>query len=131
MINFLRANKNLSLAFFPSILFFLNKGIQYFLIGSYTPLLIIISIIVLLAISMKTGKKVFFVIIRIWAITLVVWSAVRILISVIHITIKPFEGSFHLANQFSSHSLVLSIVMLALGILMFRSSNKKRIKDSL
>lgn len=129
MIEFIRVNKNLSLSLLLSILFFLRKGIQYWTIGSFIPLLIIIGLIVLLAISIQIGKNSFILIVRIWAFTLIVWSIIRILISIIHITIKPFDGSFHLAQQFGGYTLIFSILMLVLGILIFRSSNKKRIKD--
>lgn len=128
MNEFIRANKNLSLFLLLSVLFFLRKGIQYSAIGSFIPLLIIIGLILLLAISIQKGKNSFILIVRIWAITLIIWSVIRILISMIHITIKPFDGSFHLAHQFSGYTLIFSILMLALGILMFRSLNKKRIK---
>ena len=129
MIEFFRLNKNLSLSLLLSILFFLRKGIQYSIIGSYIPLLIIISLIILLGITIQTKRKPFIFIVRIWAIILVIWALIRLLISIIHITIQPFDGSFHLAQQFNIYSLSLSIVMLVLGIVMFRSLNKKRIKD--
>lgn len=127
MIEFFRANKNLSFTLLVSTLFFLRKGIQYLAIGSYIPLLIIISLIVLLAISVQKRKSFFCFIVKIWATILIIWSVIRLLISIIHITIKPFDGSFHLAQQFNGYNLIVSVLMLVVGIYMFRSLNKKRI----
>ncbi|MFK8164825.1 MAG: hypothetical protein AB8H12_20435 [Lewinella sp.] len=60
---------------------------------------------------------------------LFIWSLVRIVISSVHLTLKPFDGSYHLAQQFNVSALILSILMLALSITMFRGTNKKRLKD--
>jgi len=131
MIDFLKLNKTLSLTLLVSILFFLKKGIAYAVIGSFVPLWVITSIIVLLALSIQKRKKFFIIILRTWAIVLIIWAITRTLISIIHLTIKPFDGSYHTTQQLGSNSLFLSIVMMVLGILMFRNSNKKRIKDLL
>lgn len=128
MTEFIKANKKLSLSLVLSILFFLRKGIHYSTIGNFMPLFIIIGLIVFLVISILLGKKIFILSARIWAIILIIWSLIRLLISIIHITVKPFEGSLHLAQQFSAYTLILSVLMLVLGIIMFRSLSKKRIK---
>ena len=129
MIKFIRVNKNLSLTLLLSIVFFLRKGIQYSVIGSIIPLVIIIGFIILLMISVQKKKATFILIARIWAIILVIWSAIRFLISIIHLTIKPFDNSFHMTHQFSRYSIILSILMLTLGVLILRGLNKKRIKN--
>ncbi len=129
MIEFIRVNKNLSLTLLLSILFFLRKGIQYSLIGNVIPLLIIIGFIILLTTSVQKSRTAFILIARIWAIILIILSTIRLLISIIHLTIKPFDNSFHMTHQFSGYSIILSILMLILGILMLRGLSKKRIKD--
>jgi len=127
MIDFLKANSKLSLYLSVTLLFFIRKGIQYFMIGSYFPLLIIVSLIILLAVSLKVKVIVFVFFVRIWSIILIVWALIRILISIVNNTIKPFDGSWHLAQQFNIYSLLLSIVILWISVMMYRSLNKKRL----
>lgn len=128
MIEFIKRNQQLSLSLLFSILFFLRKGIQYSAIGSFVPLLLIVGLFILLVVSLKLGKNAFVWTVRIWAIILFFWSIVRIFISIVHLAVKPFEGSFHLAQQFSAYGLVFSVLMLVLAIGLFRSLKKKRIK---
>lgn len=127
MIEFFKTNNKLSICLLLSILFFLRKGVQYLVIGSFVPLLIIIGLIIAFALSLQKGTF-FIVLVKIWSFILIIWALVRILISTIHFTLQPFDGSFHMTQQFNTYNLVLSILMLVLGILMFRSINKKRLK---
>lgn len=129
MIEFIKAKKNLSFSLLLSILFFLRKGIQYSLIGSYAPLLVVVGLIALLAISLQVRKTYFVLVVRVWAIALIIWSLIRIIISIIHLTVRPFDGSFHMSQQLGAYGLILSVLMLAIGVVMFRSSNKKRLKN--
>jgi len=128
MINFIKANSTLSLTLLVSILFFLRKGIQYSAIGSHVPLFIIVGVISLLAISLRAGKSYFIILLKTWSVALIIWSLVRIVISTVHLTLQPFDGSNHLTQQFSIYALIISILMLVLSIAMFRSSNKKKLK---
>lgn len=126
MIEYITSNKNLAVSLLLSALFFLGKGIQYAVIGSFIPLVIIISFLVLLALSLRERKKGDTLILRVWAILLIIWSILRIVISIIHNTIRPFDGSLHLTQQFSITTMILSILMLILGTFMFRSLNKTK-----
>lgn len=131
MIKFFKAQKYLSLYLSLSILFFLRKGIQYAAIGSYIPLLIIVGFILVFTLSPQKERVYFIRITKIWAILIIIWSTIRLFISIVHLTIKPFDGSFHLSQQFNSYNLMLSIVMLIFGIFIFKSLNKKKLKDGL
>jgi len=128
MIEFFKINKKLSFTLLLSILFFLRKGIQYASIGNYIPLLIIATLMALLVISIQK-RKASFIIVKIWAIILIIWTLIRLLISMVHNIVIPFDGSFHMTQQFSGYSFIVSTLMLIIGISMFRSVNKKRIKD--
>jgi len=128
MIEKIRANKVLSFSLLVSVLFFLRKGGQYAAIGNYAPLLFVVGLVSLLIISGRLGKAYFVVAVRVWAIILVLCSVARIVISVMHLFVQPFDGSYHLTTQFNGYNLVLSVLMLVVGVLAFRGVNGKRFK---
>lgn len=129
MIDFIKMNRHLSIALSLTILFFLRKGIQYAIVGGYIPLLIIIGLVILIGASLQLGNATFRIVLRVWAILLVMWSVARIIISAIHLTVRPFDDSWHMTHQSGFYALVLSFIMLVLGVYIFRNSNRKRMKS--
>jgi len=94
------------------------KGIQYALLGSFIPILFagVVTLLLLLSAKSHRGNSRF---IRIWAIVLCTWAMIRLLLSAIHFFIKPIpEG--HVAAQLGLGGLVLSLVVLFMGIILWR-----------
>jgi len=108
MINLLKHNRLLTVALLLSLLFFIRKGVQYFIIGSNIPLLIIVGLIAVLLIGAQRSIKSTVYIMRIWAVLIILWSLARIFISGVHLTVFPFDEAFHLSNQFGLNGIVLS-----------------------
>ncbi|MFK8058070.1 MAG: hypothetical protein AB8F78_18225 [Saprospiraceae bacterium] len=125
MIEFIKANKVLTLSLLLSIGFFLRKGIQYGSIGSFVPLFIVMGLIALLACCIRIGLSSFALLVKSWAVALIAWSCSRLVISGVHLSAKPFDGSFHMTQQFGIASLVLTVAMLSIGVLIFSRSSKK------
>lgn len=128
MIKAVRNNKLLFIPLIFSLLFFLRKGIQYAMINSYIPLLIIGWVLFSLSMAIRLNKNIFLHISRVWAITIMVWSIVRILISVVNYATNTFD-EYHLSNQFGIYGISLSIVMFTIGMMIMMNSKAKRIKD--
>lgn len=127
MIDFIKMHKQLSIVLLLSIFFFLRKGVQYATIGSYAPLLIVIGLMLLLSASAVIGSAAFRFTVRMWAILLLIWSMARISISAIHLSVRPFDDSWHMTHQFSFYELIFSFLILILGVIVFRNSNRTRL----
>ena len=128
MINLLKHNRLLTVALLLSLLFFIRKGVQYFIIGSNIPLLIIVGLIAVLLIGAQRSIKSTVYIMRIWAVLIILWSLARIFISGVHLTVFPFDEAFHLSNQFGLNGIVLSGVMLTIGIIILKSLKMEKIQ---
>lgn len=109
----------LSWALLLSLLFFWRKGIQYAVIGSYVPLLIILVFTGLFLLLAQRRSSRLFIALRIWAILLVCWAAARILFAVVNLTVQPFN-EYHLSAQFGWMGLLLSLLILGCAIILFR-----------
>lgn len=109
-----------------SLLFFLIKGLNYALIGSYTPILFIIIVMVLLYGSFGLKQKRHYKIITFWAILIIIWTVTRLGISII-LKIDTTLTESHLREQFGFIQQLISIGMLGLGIGMIKQLKKERI----
>lgn len=120
MIDQISKNQGFYIPFALSILFFLRKGVQYAIIGSFIPLVFILTMIMLIAlIFISEKKKPIKLISRTWAIIIMIWSIIRILLSIAQLTLKSLN-EYHLSNQFGFWGMALSISMLSVSILMMR-----------
>lgn len=121
MIDTIKSNKYF---FFPlglSLLFFLRKGIQYAILESYIPLLVIVTALLLLSVAIALNKQVFLLLSRIWAVLIIGWSVIRLFVSVVSNATSTFD-EYHLSNQFGIGGILLSILMLTVGILINRNA---------
>ena len=107
-----------------TLLFFLYKGIAYLIIGSYFPLILISAIVILFILSSRNSKKLFKRIIGIWAILLIIWSSVRLLLSLTNQFVKQIPES-HVSEQLGVFDSILSLLFLSGAIYLLRY--KKRI----
>ncbi len=103
-----------------SLLFFLRKGIQYAVLGSYAPLGFVLLFTLLLGFSLNSSPRIFHLSARIWGILLIAWAVIRLFFSVVTLTVKPLN-EYHLSQQFGVAGMGLSIGVLILGIWLLRS----------
>lgn len=110
-----------SILLFVSFLFFLRKGIQYAVIGSYVPLFLVLLILGGMFFTHKTSRqKAMNLTIKIWSFLLIIWGIMRFLFAIIHLTIQPFN-EYHLNEQFSIAGILLSILFIFIGTLILKS----------
>lgn len=122
-------HKRVLIPFLISILFFIRKGIQYAFLNNHLILYSLLSILVLLIVSNRINQSLFRIILRCWFLIIIIWSLIRIAISIVHMTYMPFDISWHLTQQFGIWGLSLSMIMLFIGIIGF--TNIKRLKGNL
>jgi hypothetical protein len=103
-----------------SLLFFLRKGVQYAVLGSYLPLAFALLFTLVLGLSLSGSPRIFHLSARIWGILLIAWAVIRLFFSVLTIIIKPLK-EYHLTQQFGVAGMVLSIGVLLVGIWLLRS----------
>lgn len=127
MTDLIKKHKLLFIPLFLSILLFLRKGMQYAFIGSYLPMGVIGTVSILLAWGLNKRKKSFLLFTKVWALLLLVWSAIRICFSVIQLSVKPLRN-YHIAQHFGYYGLLFSILILIVGILILRNARSKQIK---
>lgn len=127
MIKGIQKNIFLFIPLILSLVYFIRKGIQYALMERFGPLVFVGIFIVLFLLSIKTRRKMFAVVSRIWAVIIIVWSIARIFIAIINYFTNTFD-EYHLNNQFGNGGMIVSIIMLLLGIMIFKYAHKKRMK---
>ncbi|MCT8338575.1 hypothetical protein MG296_00785 [Flavobacteriaceae bacterium TK19130] len=107
-----------------SLSFFLYKGILYAAIGSIIPLSLILIVLLLFILSLRKSERATKRTIGLWAILLIIWSSVRIALSVINQFVKPIpEG--HVAEQLGIMGLIQSLAFLIGALYLWK--NKSRI----
>ena len=116
-----------SLVLGSTVLFFLYKGFIYLILGSYVPLILISFIIILFVLNSSKSKKMFKKTIGFWTILVIIWSLVRILLSIINQFVKPLPES-HVSEQLGISDLILSLLFLSGAIYLWL--NKKRMFEN-
>lgn len=106
-----------------SILFFFYKGISYLVLGSSVPLILISAITILFFLSSRKSEKSFRRITGLWAIVIISWSLVRLLLSLTNQFIKPVPES-HVAEQLGVLGSMQSLLFLIGGIYLWRHKNR-------
>lgn len=106
-----------------SLGFFLIKGINYLFIGSIFPLLIALFILIIIAISFRSSEKKFRRSIQFWAILLILWASVRVLLGVINAFIKPMHES-HINEQMGIVGTLISLSGLFIGVYLIKKVKK-------
>jgi len=108
-----------------SLVYFLYKGFQYALLGSYVPLLFIGVIGLILVWSFIKSDKAHRRALRFWAILLLIWAIVRLLLGLFLVFDTSLTES-HLREQFGVISNVISVLMLIIGIRIFMKVKVKK-----
>jgi len=107
-----------------SLLLFFLKGIQYALLGSYVP--IILSVLVLLLFYMnKKKKKSLCVLLKVWAVSIIIWSTLRILIAVIDSFNKELMEN-HLQENLGVLGTIISILFLTIGLFLLKKKYRNQ-----
>ena len=106
-----------------SLLFFLYKGVLYLIIGSYVPMIVILIIMTLFLFSSRKSESGFKKTIGLWAILLIIWSMVRLLLSLTNQFIKPIPES-HVSEQLGVLGTIFSLLMLFGGIYLWRNKSR-------
>ncbi|MDT7831794.1 hypothetical protein RQM59_05345 [Flavobacteriaceae bacterium S356] len=118
-------HKKLLIPLIVSLLFFVRKGIQYALIGSYLPLLLSTFFTILLVYAVrKKAVKSFRVTMKIWSILLIIWALVRLLLAIVNVSMKPLS-EYHINYQIGIGGSILSLTGLWLGIHFLLKTRKK------
>jgi len=111
--------KKLYLLLTLSILFFLFKGIQYALIGSFMPIIFIAFVVFLLLLSLKIIGGGHHRVVKIWAGFLIFWSIMRLVLSVVLLVDNNLTEA-HLREQFTLEQQLISLFVGLVGYYMFR-----------
>lgn len=123
LLSIFNRHRLFSLSLGLTLIFFIYKGVLYALIGSFVPLLIILTILTLILFSLKKSARAFKKSIGLWSSLIIIWSTVRLLLSATNEFVKPIpEG--HIDGQLGLLSVLLSITFLCAGIYMWRNKNK-------
>jgi hypothetical protein len=107
-----------------SIIFFLVKGIQYAIIGSYVPLLMVLIVLGSLYLSFSKSIKAHRAILRIWAVLIIIWAVARFIVWVMF-EVDQNLSETHIREQFGIFQHIISIAMLFIGIIIFRTKTEK------
>ncbi|MCK8520147.1 hypothetical protein M0D21_01095 [Aquimarina sp. D1M17] len=121
-LHFIKTNKYLYIALTATLLFFFRKGIQYALLDSYIPLLVIIALALFIWVSIYLLKGIRLAI-KIWSVFLILWALIKLLLFVAMSFLDELSNS-HIYHQFGIVGLLSSILILCFGIYIFRKSRK-------
>lgn len=103
------------LALALSLGFFLVKGVRYALIGSLVPLILIMTVLTILALTSQRSPKWFRRSLRYWGILLILWAVGRLLVEVLF-KLTPNITEAHIREQFTILQKLVSILFLVIGI---------------
>lgn len=112
-----------------SILYFLIKGVNYLIIGSYVPILFILAIIILVYFSCHINPKFHRKILRLWAILLIFWALTRLTFWLI-LEIDTSLTESHIREQFGVFQHLISLGMLGIGFGIFRELKHQKLSDN-
>ena len=122
-LNSIKKHKTYCIVLLCSVLFFLKKVVQYALLDSYIPMLIIVLISGLISLSLYLRKRITFML-RFWSILLIIWSSVRILFFIANTFTKEIAESHLNIYLFGVPAVIISIIFLVMGIYLFRNARK-------
>ncbi|MEC7753376.1 MULTISPECIES: hypothetical protein [unclassified Roseivirga] len=111
------------LALLLTLLFFAYRGVTYAWLGSWLPLALVALVIFLLFFSLQKSAKGFGRALRFWAVLLIIWSSIRLLLSTVNQFLKPVPEA-HIAEQLGFLGALTSLLFLFSGIILYRSSSR-------
>ncbi|HEY9116269.1 MAG TPA: hypothetical protein VIN11_00505, partial [Roseivirga sp.] len=106
-----------------TLLFFVYKGVLYAALGSFTPLCFIGVFLLLFLYGFKKSIKLFKNSLLAWAILMMLWSGVRLLLSLVNLFVKPIPEA-HVSDQLGFLGILLSLLFLIAGVLIKRYSTR-------
>ncbi|MDA9774105.1 hypothetical protein N9B82_04035 [Saprospiraceae bacterium] len=109
-----------------SLLFFVYKGVSYFLLGSYVPLIFIAIILALIGLSFKLKIKSQKRILKIWAIIIIIWGLGRLAVLLIFQIDSSLTES-HIRDQLGFFQSLFSLLMALAGFLVLKRLKSWRI----
>ena len=122
-------NRVLMISLIGSMLFFLAKGIQYSFLDRHIPLMVLAAFLLPLLISLRHQGRPMIWACRAWAIYLILWSVVRLFISAVSNITQTFD-EYHLIHQLGFSGVLLSLLMMTLGIMIWRSTRVEVISEN-
>ena len=108
-----------------SLLFFLIKGINYAIIGSWLPLYVALFFSTLIGLGYFYSMKLFRWAIFFWAIFLTIWSFILMAMEVA-LQFSPKVTESHVRDQFTILFNLLIVLFFTTGISIFRTLRKSR-----
>lgn len=118
-------NRVFSFVLSLTLIFFLYKGVLYAFIGSFVPVVFIITVLSLFFYSITKSHKAFKRTVALWSGLLILWSSTRILLSIINQFVKHVpEG--HIDGQLDLTSNLVSFTILVCSLYML--NNRKSIQ---
>ena len=123
MIDFLKKDLTFGAVLVLSLLYFFYKGVLYAVLGSYVPLISISSILLLFFLSSEKNVKSFNRVTGLWAILIIMWSIVRIVLSLVNQFIKPIPES-HVSEQLGIIGLAKSLIFLIGAIYLWKNRTR-------
>ncbi len=102
-----------------SIVFFFVKGIQYAIIGSYIPLLLVLIILCGLLWSFFKNKNAHRKILNTWGVLIIIWAVARFGVWIMF-EIDQSLSETHVREQFGILQHLISIIMLIIGVTILR-----------
>lgn len=119
IVNRLKQHRWYGLVLGLTLLYFLYKGLSYAFIGSYIPLLLVVVILCLFVFSSYKSEKAFRRAISLWAILVIIWSCVRLLLTLVNQFLKPIPEA-HVDGQLGIFGSLFSLLFLIGGIYLLR-----------
>ncbi|WP_299335063.1 hypothetical protein [uncultured Psychroserpens sp.] len=113
-------NKHFFIALALSLSLFVFKGIQYAIIGSFVPMIFILSILLLFFFTFKRSIKSALKAIKFWAILLIFWAIARLTIQILFY-VTPNITETHIRDQFTLIQNIISIFVILLGIYLIKN----------
>lgn len=97
-----------------SLLYFLVKGVRYFIIGSFVPLLLIVVVILVLGLTYRGRRRWFHRALKYWAVLLILWALGRFTIELLFL-LNPNLTETHIREQFTVLQKLVSAAFLFTG----------------
>ena len=107
-------NKILYLLTGISMSFFLIKGIDYLTLGSYLPIIVFSGYFLLIVYALQIKPGILLFTIRFWAITLLIWGGVRLLLGVLVLFTEEINEN-HLREQFDFWGIFITLLAIIIG----------------
>lgn len=111
-----------SIFLYSSLILFAKKGIEYAILGSFIPLILSIVFIAIVCLMKKSRKKTNMVL-KLWAILLLVWSFSRIIIGLADTFLKELTEN-QIQQNMGIFGYIISILFIYIGTFLLNKNNR-------